>query len=233
MPIFLSASSITDYIKCPKRVFFRIHKPFPPAPSRDMVLGSSMHYILEKGWKTRETAYQILEEESVRLNYTKREHTNMSFMTDLFFLNFRHLLGDSDLIEYNFKLQLHSDVFLVGKMDRISQGNVFDWKSGRVAKNLEGDVQSIIYDYAFNRLFGRPPVSLCVASLSQGQLIPYSKNELFTRELFNAVIPRMIKTIKGEEYEKLGLFTHGCFRCQWKIGCIGATNVVDSPDPTE
>ena len=108
-----------------------------------------------------------------------------------------------------------------------------DWKSGRVAKNLEGDVQSIIYDYAFTKLFGRPPVSLCIASLQQGQLIPYTKNELFTKELFNAIIPKMIKTIKSDDYEKLGLFTHGCFRCQYKIGCLGDNYVVDSADPSE
>lgn len=233
MPIFLSASSIADYIKCPKRVFFRIHKPFPPAPSREMILGSSIHYILEKGWRNRDTAYQIMEEESIKHGYTKKERVNISFMVDIFFLNFRGLLCDDDLIEYTFKIPLYGDVFIVGKMDRISQGNVFDWKSGRVAKNLQGDVQSIIYDYAFNKIFNRPPVSLCVASLQQGQLIPYTKNNLFADELFGTIIPKMIKTIKSEEYEKLGLFTHGCFRCQYKHGCIGAAYVMDSSDNSE
>lgn len=233
MPIYLSASSIADYIKCPKRVFFRIHKPFPPILSREMVLGISMHHILERGWKTREKAYEILGEEKEKLKLTKKEHTDFSFMIDLFFLNFRGLLGDSDLIEYMFKLQLYDDVFLVGKMDRVSQGNVFDWKTGATAKNLQGDVQCIIYDYAFNKLFGRPPSSVCIGALKQGQLVPYSKNDLYTNELFDAIIPKMIKTIKSENYEKLGLFSHGCFRCQFREGCIGATNVVDSGNNTE
>lgn len=221
MPIYLSASSISDFIKCPQKVLYRIKKLVPEVKSKEMIIGNSMHYILEKGWKSREVAYSLLDYE-VKHNELKRaDRTKMEFMVDMFFLNFQERLGANDLIEYRFKLPMYDDVFLVGKMDRISAGNLYDWKTGVTASQMSNDVQCIIYDYAFGKLFGREANSICVASLSSGKLIPYVRNPLYTSEIFERIIPKMIKAMKSDTYERLGMFNHSCFKCPYKIGCLG------------
>lgn len=222
MRVYLSASSIGDFIKCPQKVLYRIKKPFPETPTKEMIIGKIAHSAIEKGWKDRKVAYSILHQEAREEGLTKSDITNLEFYIDIFFMNFSSLLGTKDHIEYNFKLPLHDDVFIVGKMDRISNGNVFDWKTGsRPPTKLSGDVQCIIYEYAYTKLFGKEPTSICIGSLGKGQLIPYTRNQMYVDELFNNIIPRMIRTIKNESYERLGMFNHSCFRCPYKMGCLG------------
>jgi hypothetical protein len=44
----------------------------------------------------------------------------------------------------------------------------------------------------------------------------------------------MIKSIKHEEYGKLGMFNHSCFRCAYKEGCLqGDKYELDYPKFTE
>lgn len=225
MSIYLSASSIADFIQCSQKVLYRRTKPFPELKSKDMILGSILHSALEKGWNNRERAYSIIRSEAKAEGLLKSDVVNLEFKVDLFFLNFAHLVGPDDLIEYNFKLALYDDVFIVGKMDRISGGNVLDWKSGKVSSRLGGDVQCIIYDYAFRNIFGKTPNSICLASLSTGDLVPYVEDKLCVREVFDNAIPNMIRTIKNNTYWRMGLFNHACFRCPFKVGCLGSGGV--------
>jgi len=207
-------------------VEYRIKKPFPVVQTKEMILGSAVHSVFEKGWKDRDTALQVMKEEIEKYKMTKADANNLAFYTDIFFLNFRHMLYDDDQIEYSFKIPLHDNVFLVGKMDRISRGNIFDWKSGgKLPKSLSNDVQCMIYDFAYRSIFEKEPSSVCLVGLGEARLVPFVKNELFYRELFTKIIPRMVKTIKNESYEKLGMFNHSCFRCQYKNGCLGKAEV--------
>ena len=63
MSIYLSASSIADFIKCSKMVEYRIKKPFPEVKSREMILGTIMHSVIEKGWEDRDKALELLQTE--------------------------------------------------------------------------------------------------------------------------------------------------------------------------
>lgn len=220
MPIYLSASSIRDFVVCPQRVLYRLKKTVPEVKSKEMTMGNIVHLAIEKGWKDRKRAESIMEAEAKVQKLTKADRTNISFMLDIFFLNFQQRLGEGDLIEYNFKIPLYDDVFVVGKIDRISTGNLFDWKSGKVPKFLGNDVQCIIYEWAFQKLFDAKPKSINLASLSTGDLVPYYRHDMYYKELFTTVIPRMIKTIRHNEYERLGIFNHSCFRCVYKEGCL-------------
>jgi len=234
MPIYLSASSINDFVRCPQKVLYRFKKTVPAEVSKDMVAGEVIHYVIEKGWNNREKAKSILDNEVKVRDLRKADATNLSFMLDIFFLNFAGLLGEKDLIEYNFKIPLYDDVFIVGKIDRIYRGNVLDWKSSaKLPSRLDNDIQCIIYDWAFKRIFGNHPASLCVAGLSTGQLIPFVRNDFYVREVFEKIIPRMIKAVRHDEYERLGMFNHSCFRCPWKTGCLQGSrgeerNVLDN-----
>lgn len=231
MSIYLSASSISDFIKCPQKVMYRIKKTVPTIPSKEMTMGTIVHLALEKTWQDRDKAYKLIHAEGKKEGLAKADIYNMEFMLDMFFLNFQPSLREDDKIEFNFKVPLHDDVYVVGKMDRISNGNVYDWKTGQTATNLAYDVQCIIYDWAHTRLFERSAKSICIASLKKGELIPYHKDSLYVDEVFNRIIPRMIRTIKSESYERLGLFNHSCFRCPFKVGCLEREkDVVDSPE---
>jgi hypothetical protein len=225
MAIYLSASSIQDFIKCPQKVFYRLKKTVPEQKSREMIMGQIAHLAIEQGWKNRDHAYSIIDYETRKNGLRLADKTHLQYMIDLFFLNFQPRLGENDLIEYNFKIKLYEDVFIVGKIDRISKGNLFDWKTGKLPTKLHNDVQCIIYDWAFNQIFDKPPTSICLAGLTSGELLPYKKDEFYTREIFENIIPRMIRTVKHDTYERLGLFNHSCFRCPWKEGCLGIGEV--------
>jgi CRISPR/Cas system-associated exonuclease Cas4 (RecB family) len=229
MPVYLSASSISDFIKCPQKVLYRLKKTVPEIPNKDMITGKIIHFALEKGWDNRERANSIIEQECEREKLKKYDETRLKFMVDMFFLNFKHLVAESDFIEYRFKIPLYDDVFIVGKMDRISKGYVYDWKSGRVATKLYNDVQCIIYEWAFQKLFQKDPNGVRVAALSTGELLYYNRDNLYVKEIFENIIPRMIRTVRHDSYERLGLFNHSCFRCPYKLGCLGgAENELDN-----
>lgn len=234
MPVYLSASSISDFIKCPQKVMYRLKKTVPIVRSKEMIMGEIAHEAIEKGWKDRDRAYQILHSSGKREQLGKTDIYTMEFWIDLFFLNFQPMLTEDDLIEYNFKLPLYDDVFIVGKMDRITKGSVLDWKSGQTATNLSYDIQCIIYDWAYRKQFERSAKSICIASLKKGELIPYVRQDLFVDELFSKIIPRMIRTIRNETYERLGMYNHSCFKCPYKVGCLERVdNVMDSPEFVE
>lgn len=237
MSVYLSASSIADFIRCSQKVYYRIYKPFPEIPSKEMLLGRVVHEAIEKGWQDRNVAYDIISKGARKFGFGKADLTNMGFYVDMFFLNFLPRLSDDDKIEYMFKVKLHDDVFIVGKMDRISNGNVYDWKTtSKLSKNLGNDVQCMIYDFAYQSLFKEKPASICLGWLREGQLLPYVENTAYREEVFDRIIPRMIKTIKSNSYEKLGIFNHSCFKCQWRQGCLSTgvnDELVDSNFSTE
>jgi CRISPR/Cas system-associated exonuclease Cas4 (RecB family) len=232
MSIYLSASSIKDFIACPRKVMYRVKKTVEPISSTEMGMGTVVHKALELGWRTRDVAYAIMKDEAKKAGMKKADTYTMEFCLDMFFLNFRDLVREDDLIEWNFKLPLYDDVFIVGKVDRISNGNVFDWKTGQTATNLSYDIQCIIYDWAYQKQFNKSASSICIGALKKGELIPYHKNSLYVDEVFNNIIPRMIRTIKNEWWEeRLGLFNHSCFRCPYRIGCLEKKeNELDSPE---
>ncbi len=223
MAVYLSASSIADFIKCSQKVMYRIKKPIKEVQSKEMIVGTISHFAIEKGWDNRDRAISIVRDEAKRYPLVKKaDIVHMEFMMDVFFLNFRPKLGEQDIIEHRFKLPLYDDVFIVGKMDRISQGGIWDWKtSGKLPTKLGNDVQCIIYDWAFQKQFGKKANSIVVAGLSTGELVPYKEDRRCVNEIFTNIIPRMIKTIRHDTYERLGMFNHSCFRCPWKEGCLG------------
>lgn len=235
MTVYLSSSSIVDFVKCPKKVLYRIKKPFKPLTLKEMVIGEVAHKAIELGWRSKDVAYSVIKDEVRKRDLSLSDATNLQFFIDIFFLNFRGRLDDRDLIEYSFKLNLYDDVFLVGKIDRISGGNIFDWKTtARPSKRSDNDIQCMIYDYAYRNIFKEPAKSINVVYLSKGTLVPYMRNSLYESEVFENIIPRMIKTIRNNSYERLGIFNHSCFRCPYKVGCLGGSqNELDSSEFVE
>ena len=230
--VYLSASSISDFIQCSQKVKYRFGK-IKQIPTKGMTIGRIAHEAIEKGWQDKEIAYRVVQTLGRANELSRSDIGNMEFFMDIFFLNFRPYLREDDKVEYSFKLPLYDDVFIVGKMDRISNGNVYDWKtSSRISKRLDNDVQCIIYDYAYERIFGEPAKSINVCSLSKGNLVPYMKKDIYVKEVFENIIPRMIKTVKNSSFERTGMFNHSCFMCPYKQVCLGTgARDVEDKDP--
>lgn len=233
MTVFLSASSISDFISCSQKVKYRFSKTLQ-IPTKGMTIGRIAHKAIEEGWRYKPATYDAIRKMASDNNLTKSDVVNLEFMMDIFFLNFKPSLRDDDLVEYSFKLHLYDDVFIVGKIDRISNGNIFDWKtSSKIPKRTDNDVQCIIYDYAYTRIFGEPPKSVNVCSLSKGNLVPYMKKDIYVKEVFENIIPRMIRTVKNSSFERTGMFNHSCFMCPYKHVCLGrgVERELDYPEP--
>lgn len=229
MSIYLSASSIADFIKCPQKVKFRLDKSVQVA-SKEMQRGTLMHEVFEKHWDSSTKAFEAMHIGAEKLGFDGSDINRMQGQLNYFFETFGSNLSYTDLIEYHFKIPLHDGVFIVGKIDRIHEGNIYDWKTGRVATRLSSDVQCIIYEYAYQSLFKRDPVSVNLVDLALPGVISYNRSQIYVDELFDNIIPRMIKTIKNEGYEKLGLFNHSCFRCPYRQVCLwkGEENELDN-----
>ena len=220
MPVYLSASSIADFVRCPQMVFYRINKPFPTSLTRESIMGEVVHKVVEKAWNDRSKATQLFAQLCRENRATQSEVTNYGFALDLFFLNFASQLTTEDTIEYSFKVPLYDDVFIVGKMDRISKGRIYDWKTGNVSKNTSSNVQCIIYEYAYEALFKKKPDEVLIASLKDGQIYPYMRNEFYRKELFEGVIPAMIQSLRNNNFSRMGVFSNSCARCYYKSGCL-------------
>src|SRR5512132_3993674 len=101
--IYISASSIADFIKCPQKVLYRLTKPFPIIRNKEMITGEIVHKAIELGWQDRAKALEILRKESAQHKLLKADMVGMEFSIDMFFLNFAPRLTDKDKIEFKFK----------------------------------------------------------------------------------------------------------------------------------
>lgn len=233
MPLYVSASSISDYLDCPRRVHYRLYNPDAGVQNRYMLMGTVAHKVLEVGWETEQLAREVLEKEAKAVSLTQKEIAKQQHYLKNFFFYFRSMLHPDDEIEKMFKLKLYDDVYLVGKLDRISKNSVFDWKtSTTVPKNLSNSAQFIIYKYAYEKIYGSPPASLYLAGLSNGELINYVADYKFEDEMFFYVIPNMVSDIRAGRLPRFrGMFKNKCRMCSYNLDCLqGGQDVVDSSD---
>lgn len=225
MPLYLSASSIQDYLDCSQRFFYRTTQKEQAISSDDMLVGTIVHDMIEHFWNDEPTARRNALEQAEFFNLGATKKGKIETSLDFFFTNFNGMLSPEDEIEYKFKLTLDKDIFLVGKIDRISHGNVFDWKTTtNPPKSIDTDIQFIIYTEAYRRLFGKEPIATYYASLMTGKLIKLNPSQTLTNTLFNDIIPIMSRAIKAKEFYRKGIFTNNCFNCSYKETCFEEYN---------
>jgi CRISPR/Cas system-associated exonuclease Cas4 (RecB family) len=222
MTLYLSASSIKDFLTCPQRFKYRTMASGSNIGTQEMAVGTVVHKLIEECWNNK-TKWNTLKKELIK------EHDFDSVGVDLIntceknFCNiFYPLLYKDDLIEHSFKIKLKEGVYLVGRMDRISKNRaiVIDWKTGYESYyTIKNDVQFIIYSYAFEKEFGRKPSTVACASLSDGKLLRYEYNKRNEETLFQNVIPQMIAQIKADIFYKSGVFHNACKNCSYVATC--------------
>lgn len=216
--IQLSASSIKDFISCEMKYYYRINAPEQAAETVELVRGKLIHEILEKGWRDRNSANKIAS--GLRISNTNMD--KIILWMDKFFENFRPLCKDTDNVEQFFKLP-YEGIKIVGKIDRILDADVvIDWKSSASKpRNLENDIQFILYDWAYTRMFGKRPSVMFIGHLPTGSLIKYEENPIFRKLLFDEIIPTMIGKIQSKSYAHTGIFqwVKQCDRCVFQEYC--------------
>lgn len=221
--IFVSASALQDYVACNYRTYFRIFEPGEAIPSKEMLMGSITHKVLEKAWKNKDIALNLAKTLCIKENLDAQSFQAVEHFVHTFFERFSIMIRDDDSIEKRFKVKLYDDVYLVGVFDRISRGTIIDWKtSANPPKRIDNNIQFIIYDYAYELLHGKRPEGVYLAALKDGSLVRYKESPEHHITLISDIIPRFVSDIRKKEFTKTGLFTGACFRCPYKIPCLGS-----------
>lgn len=218
--IYISASMLKDYLDCPTKVYYRLEHPELSFQNEDMTAGEIVHNTLQYFWndRIRSNAYIMTESEKAGLDIRHIDKVNLCVSN--FFDSFHTFCSDKDRIEYRFKIPV-GDVFLVGKMDRIlSSGVIIDWKTSALApKNISDDPQFILYHYAYEQIFGKPPSEVLRINLQTSEVTVYKRDKVLEYSIINSVIPALIATIKSGNFPPLGLYSGKCRKCPYLEAC--------------
>jgi hypothetical protein len=218
--IYISASLLKDYLECPRKVYYRLDFPELIVQNEDMIVGNILHYAIEKYWNDDVSAFKYVETEEKNNNLSDKYREKIFTCLDNFYKNFRSLLSPEDLIEYRFKVEF-GRAFLVGKMDRITKsGIVIDWKtSTSTSRNISRDPQFVLYHYAYQNIFNKPPVSVLKVNLYDATISTYERDSGVEFSLLTSLVNRVTTAIKEGEYPPTGVFTGKCGRCPCLTAC--------------
>lgn len=223
--IFVSASSLKDYMKCSQMAYYRIFEPELKVPNREMIIGDIVHKVIEKAWQSIDVALNLGVTLATQSNLTAVDKQAIEHYIHVFFDYFSPLVTKEDKVEKFFKIKLpvtEIDVFLVGKFDRISRNLIFDWKTGsKVPRTISNDPQFIVYNLAYQLLYKQQPESIYFASLNTGGMVRYTESQEHTDTLISYIIPRYIDDVRKKNFIKHGLFNGACYRCPFKTPCLG------------
>jgi len=231
--IFVSASVLKDYIKCSQMAYYRIFEPELKVSNREMIIGDITHKVIEKAWQNRDVALNLAKSLCEKQEVDKVGIQSIEHFINTFFERFTPLLGKDDKIEKFFKVKLvEPDVYLVGKLDRINRSTVIDWKTNaNPPKKISNDPQFIIYDMAYKLIYGKPPEGIYLAALADGSLVRYTESKEHADTLTVDIIPKFVETIRRKEFVKTGLFNGSCYRCPFKVPCLGKdVRIEEVPD---
>lgn len=237
MNIRLSASMIKDFLSCERKAYYRMNKPEEQEQTYQMAVGSIVHDTLEKYWNNYDKAIEVAENKIKEYNL-KRGTSNVFRSLVNFFEHFTYLVKEDDTIEQYFKIPYEMnhwgefDFSLVGKFDRVTKdGIIIDWKTGSlVPTDISGDIQFILYEYAYTKLYGEKPRRMFYVSLPTQKIIQYTPNEALIKEFITVTLPYVADSlaynIKNNNFIRTGLFGYKiCNNCPFVNVCykeIGA-----------
>lgn len=233
MAIHVSASALKDFVACEQKVYYRIFEAGVSIPSKEMLMGTITHKVLEKEWNDLDKAIKLIDTLCNKYKMDIMATTSIEHFVYTYFERFKLMVTGNDKIEQRFKVKLYDDVYLVGVFDRISRGLVIDWKTNaNPPKKIDGDIQFILYDLAYRLMYNKPSEGVYLAALKDGSLVRYNESINHSEVLINQLIPDFVKTIRSKNFTKTGLFNGSCYRCPYKIDCLGGDkDVVAGANP--
>lgn len=223
--IKLSASSIKDYIACPRKVFYRTYKPEESIQTEAMAIGSAVHEIFEEKWMDEKLAVASVNEKMGKYGLeTNFAYDKIRLCIDNFFPVFGHLFGEGDEIEKYFRLKFSDDLLISGMLDRIHNNIIIDWKTSTYPpKNLNNDIQFIVYYLAYKMLYGKEPTAVVYASVFKGKSHIFKPNKDVIAKFKNEVLPYVYNGVKYKIFPGLGEYHYSngiCKNCSYRKHCL-------------
>lgn len=223
MTLYLSASSIKDWLSCKRKYYYRTNFRWEGEVTEPLIIGRAVHEAIEKNWKDKDSALESL----MFMDLSEDLISKSSRFVNNFFRYFRDMVSEEDKIEQDFKVKYDQDIYIVGKWDRIlPTKEIIDWKTSKwIPSTLNDDPQFIIYYESYKQVFGEYPNRLLFGGLDKGKLVNYYPDQLFTNVLYNDVIPDMIESAYKNEANRDGMFKKdygkiNCTYCQFYSFCM-------------
>lgn len=215
--IYLSASSIKDFLSCERKYWYRRFASDKRATSVYADTGTVVHEAIEKHWNNKASGYALLNRTNYEIDYKKAKDS-----LDVFYLKFANTLDKKDLIEENFTIPYEKGVKIRGTFDRVTpNGIIYDWKTNkRLPIDLSTDPQFILYHHAYSLVYKRPPAAVYFASLVFGRLIKFKYDLAKKNILLQEIIPDMLEHIREDKFNPTGIYRFAtCNNCFFKEHC--------------
>jgi CRISPR/Cas system-associated exonuclease Cas4 (RecB family) len=228
--IHVSATNLKDFMSCPSKLYYRLYGGLEAMqPTREMAMGSLVHEVIEKYWDDKELAYKQLGNLMVSYNLDAGDTDEVINYLEVFYEKFAPLCANSDQIEKRFEVKYSDNALIVGRYDRIIGDAIIDWKTGRTPpKNIDNDVQFLLYYSVYRKYAGRLPSKVIYASLTSGNLISLNPDKRKIDVLYNEIIPAYLHAIERNDFPHTGLIGTTCYRCGFREACW---NELDSGRP--
>ncbi len=193
--LYLSASSVGDFYKCPKSYHYRVNNKESAILSDPMILGSVIHEAIELHDDLESmTTFAVAEwEKRTRGTYSKPRKPPRSIKNLLKgYIKIRDdIIGTADHVlmdkEHFFRFQYRDDIMLVGKIDLIADGKIYDWKTGAVPPTNYGlyDPQFTTYWLAYRQIYKTDPEGIYYGWLYGNRLydVPMKEAQLKNLDL--------------------------------------------------
>lgn len=148
------------------------------------------------------------------------------------FLNLKISPNDIYRSEYHFNVKIADKYWLTGRIDAIKKENaslsskytIFDWKTGKIPKNPESDIQTCVYLYSLFKILKHKQLINNYKDLSFSYLNLKDCKE-FSTSLSNEKyleyeqkITQIISNIKIKAFKK-SVDDTKCYKCNYKIIC--------------
>jgi CRISPR/Cas system-associated exonuclease Cas4 (RecB family) len=227
MTLYLSATSIKDFIDCSKRFYYKQKSSADGIINPDMLVGTIVHDAIDKYRAfdfdvAKDYFYTRMDEFSPEEKYYTKGLTCL----DNYHAKFKNLFKDGES-ELKFSVPFNNNTKIVGRMDFINKntGLIIDWKtSAKTPSRVDNDIQFIIYDYAFTSMYRKKAISIFYVNLLNGDMVNYKRDALKYNLLFKDIIPAMLHTIKAKNFSRTGLFKGQskaslCYSCPFAEIC--------------
>ncbi len=185
--IHISASNLRDYWACNKRYQYRITSAKSSVATIYMTYGLIVHEGIERMEKFSKPLESILEwslHEWEKANTVKvgflggdipKPPRSFKNMYKSYVENMKPKFAEGNaIVEKMFKLPYDKSrrIYITGKMDRIDDFGVYDWKTGArpPSENDLNDIQFYLYRWAHEKLYDKFPDSVYYGHLASGKL---------------------------------------------------------------
>ncbi len=210
--IYLSMSSIKDFLRCSKMFYYRKNYAEEAVDALEASVGTVVHKIIETyptGPYDPQVLATLVREKDIDLS----GEVKLLRLLDNYYTKFPHILEkmkpETDKSEFYFQEKISGDVTLAGKMDYILRDEhiVYDWKTGQTKRDISNDIQFIIYYTVYQ------------VNLNKCEETLYIPRKIYIDALYEQIIPKIVSAIQNKEYFKEGYFNGSCFRCNFIAVC--------------